>query len=101
MSKLIQTGRNPDWPIETDRYWRYGHGSPPSWLTDEAKVSGFDSAGGAILETVTTESGGLIVKSATSNLVVLPSPDSWILYQEGLGFLSMTNEQKELIYEEK
>jgi hypothetical protein len=101
MSKLIQTGRNPDWPKETDRFWRYGSGSPPAWLTDEAKVSGFDPSGSAILETSTTESGGLIIKSATANLVVLPTLDSWILFKEGLGFLSMTNEQKELIYEEK
>ena len=101
MSKLIQTGRNPDWPKETDRFWRYGSGSPPVWLTDEAKVLGFDSTGSAILETSTTESGGLIIKSATANLVVLPTMDSWILFKEGLGFLSMTNEQKELIYEEK
>jgi len=101
MSKLIQTGRNPDWPKETDRFWRYGSGSPPSWLTDEAKVSGFDPAGSAILETSTTESGGLIIKSATADLVMLPTPDSWILYDDSLGFLSMTDEQKELIYEEK
>ena len=101
MSKLIQTGHNPDWPHETDKFWRFGTGSPPSWITDEAKVSGFDSAGAAILETSTTESGGLIVKSATADLVVLQTPDSWILYDDSLGFLSMTNEQKELIYEEK
>ena len=101
MSKLIQTGRNPDWPKEIDKFWRYGSGSPPAWLTDEAKVSGFDPSGSAILETSTTESGGLIIKSAMTNLVVLPTLDSWILFKEGLGFLSMTNEQKELIYEEK
>lgn len=101
MSKLIQTGHNPDWPHETDKFWQFGTGSPPSWITDEAKVSGFDSAGAAILETSTTESGGLIVKSATADLVVLQTPDSWILYDDSLGFLSMTNEQKELIYEEK
>jgi hypothetical protein len=101
MSKLIQTGHNPDWPLETNKFWRYGHGSPPDWLTDEAKVSGFDSTGAAILETNSTESGGLIIKSATSDLIVLPTPDSWVLFKEGLGFLSMTNEQKELIYEEK
>ena len=101
MSELIQTGRNPDWPMRTNQYWRYGHGSPPSWLTDEAKILGFDSSGAAILETVATESGGLIIKSASKNLVILPTLDSWILFKEGLGFLSMTNEQKELIYEEK
>ncbi len=101
MSKLIQTGHNPDWPHETDKFWRFGTGSPPSWITDEAKVSGFDFAGAAILETSTTESGGLIIKSATADLVVLQTPDSWILYDDSLGFLSMTDEQKELIYEEK
>ena len=101
MSKLIQTGHNPDWPHETDKFWRFGQGSPPAWLTDEAKVSGFDSSGATVLETVTTESGGLIIKSATGDLVMLPSPDSWVLYNDSLGFLSMTNEQKELIYEEK
>ena len=101
MSKLIQTGHNPDWPDETDKFWRYGNGSPPAWITDEAKVSGFDPAGAAILETIPTESGGLIIKSAIGDLVSLATPDSWILYDDGLGFLSMTNEQKELIYEEK
>ena len=101
MSKLIQTGYNPDWPVEVEKYWRYGSGSPPVWLTDEAKLTGFDSSGSVIFETVTTGTGGLIIKSATGDLVVLPNQDSWILYKEGLGFLSMTNEQKELIYEEK
>ena len=102
MSKLIQTGRNPDWPKEVSHYWRYSATTPPpGWLTDHAKVIGFTDTNIALLETSLTGTGGLVIRSATGDLVTLATTDSWVLFDGDSKFLSMTNEQKELIYEEK
>lgn len=99
MSKLIQAGDNPKYPKEVKKYWKYSTTeAPPEWLTDSAIIK--EVKDWPILDTEEKSDGKIIIKSVNGILVELPNRSSWIIYDEGLGFLSMTDRQKELLYEE-
>ena len=100
MSKLVQIGYNPGYPVETEKYWRFSLESPPpTWLTDIAKIK--EIKDWPILDTERLASGGLAIKGPSGNLVILQDPeDSWVIFDDRLGPLSMTNKQKEFLYEE-
>ena len=56
MLKLKQWGYNPDFP-EIAETWKFGE-KVPEWLSDQAKIAGFDSTGGLLLETYTDKNTG-------------------------------------------
>ena len=98
---LIQSGRNPKWPDKVSKYWKYGSGPVPDWLSDASKIIGFDNAGQPVLSTLNLSGDSIQIQGPTGPLVTLKTQDSWIIYDEHFGFLSMTDKQKELLYEEK
>lgn len=100
MSKLIQTGYNPDYPVTVDKYWKYTEESaPPTWLTDLAIITKVDKW--PILSTEKTDNGEISIKGPFGNIVKLRNKDSYIiLVDKGPKLLSMTEKQLNLIYEE-
>ena len=99
MSKLIQTGNNPRFPKECLKYWKFSlNNAPPEWLTDQAKIS--EIKDWPVLD-IEIKSGGIYsIKLAIGTTINVPGVGSWIIYDDNLGFLSMTDKQKELLYEE-
>ena len=99
MSKLIQTGNNPRFPKECQKYWKFSlNSAPPEWLTDQAKIS--EVKDWPILDIEIKSDGIYSVKLAIGTTISVPGIGAWIIYDDNLGFLSMTDKQKELLYEE-
>lgn len=97
---LVQSGRNPKWPAKVSRYWKYGSGPVPDWLSDASKVIGIDESGQPVLSVLRLSGDSIQIQGPTGPLVTLKTSDSWVIYDDSLGFLSMTEKQKELLYEE-
>jgi hypothetical protein len=83
MLKLKQWGYNPSYPIEAES-WKFGE-PVPGWLSDVARVLGFNSDGGIILETYKDASGKIHIKDTYRpiDIFVLPNEDAMIIYGEG------------------
>lgn len=101
MSKLVQSGNNPKYPKTVTDYWHYSDSeAPPTWITDLAKIR--EVTTWAVLDSVTTDSGGIIIESAAGGpLVSLECQDSWICRRPDGQLFSITDRQKYLLYDEE
>ena len=84
MRKLKQWGYNPDYPIEVEG-WKIGE-KVPDWLSDVAKVSGFDGkTGDILLDMWTDKQGKFHIKDTYRpiDLLVIPNTDSMVVYGDG------------------
>lgn len=101
MLKLKQWGHNPNFP-EIAETWRFGE-KVPEWLSDQAKIAGFDSTGGLLLETYTDQGTGKIHIKDTyrpTDLIVLDSKDHFVIYGKGFPLKVLSPEQIDMIYYE-
>ena len=101
MLKLKQWGHNPNFP-EIAETWKVGE-RVPEWLSDQAKVSGFDPTGGILLETHTDQSTGKIHIKDTYrpiDLIVLDSKDHIVIYGKGYPLKALSPIQVDMIYRE-
>lgn len=83
MPKLEQWGYNPDFPIIAET-WELGD-PVPAWLSDHAKVAGFNSDGSILLDTYTDREGNLHIRDTYRpiDLVVIPKNHK-LIYGEGI-----------------
>lgn len=103
MSKLVQIGYNPGFPVVIQKYWRYTiESAPPVWLTDQALIK--EVTEWPVLSVQENNTGGFNILSATggTSLVHLETADSIIFLDPATGQIrAMTPHQQELLYEEK
>lgn len=97
MSKLKQWGFNPDYPDPAET-WKPGE-KVPEWLSDNAKVAGFNSDGSIMLDTYTDKEGKVHIRDTYRpiDLVVIPM-EHLLVYGNGL-MKVISPEQLEFLYE--
>lgn len=101
MPKLKQTGFNPNFPLEAET-WKPGE-KVPEWLSDRAKISGFDGEGNIMLDIKTDERGRIHIRDTYRpiDLVTLENSESIIIYGEGFSLKVLNQEQIDFLYEEE
>lgn len=97
MSKLKQWGFNPEYPNPAET-WKPGE-KVPSWLSENAKVAGFNGDGSIILDTYTDKDGKVHIRDTYRpiDLVVIPM-GHLLVYGNGL-MKVVSPEQLDFLYE--
>ena len=101
MSRLVQIGYNPGFPVETRDYWKYSpYTRPPEWLTDYARIR--EITKWPVLDTGTGDTGDTYVLGPTGEKIVSVPNGGWILRGHIPGtFIGISTKQKNLLYVEK
>ena len=97
MSKLKQWGFNPEYPNPAET-WKPGE-KVPGWLSENAKVVGFNGDGSIMLDTYTDKEGKVHIKDIYRpvDLVVIPM-GHLLVYGNGL-MKVISPEQLDFLYE--
>ena len=97
MSKLKQWGFNPDYPDPAET-WKSGD-KVPGWLSDNARVAGFNKDGSIILDTYIDKEGKVHIRDTYRpvDLVVIPK-NHLLVYGNGI-MKVISPEQLDFLYE--
>ena len=97
MSKLKQWGFNPEYPNPAET-WKPGE-RVPSWLSENAKVTGFNGDGSIMLDTYTDKEGKVHIRDIYRPIDLVVIPMGYLLvYGNGL-MKVISPEQLEFLYE--
>ena len=97
MSKLKQWGFNPDYPDPAET-WKPGD-KVPGWLSDNARVAGFNKDGSIILDTYIDKDGKVHIRDTYRPVDLVVIPKNYLLVY-GNGIMKVISpEQLDFLYE--